>query len=77
MRVYTTTCGALSVIFFALCQSFEELFPHGAAASPSHGDFTDLLQSAAGHTVLMVVAIFGVTIGGGVYVVELRTSRHR
>src|SRR5579863_8852152 len=75
--VYTTICGTLSVIVFALCQSLEGLLTHGTAVRPSHGEFMDLPQSAAGHTMLMAVAILGVILGGAVYVVEMRTSRHR
>ena len=74
---YTTICGALSVTVFALCQSLDGLFTHDAAVRPSHGEFMDLLQSAAGHTMLIAVAILGVILGGAVYVLEMRKSRHR
>jgi hypothetical protein len=74
---YAATCAALSVIVFALCQSIDALFANGAAVRPSHGEFMDLLQSAAGHTVLILVAILGVILGGGVYVLERKKRRHR
>jgi hypothetical protein len=44
---------------------------------PSHGEFMDLLQSAAGHTLLILVGILGVILGGAVYVLERRKIRHR
>jgi hypothetical protein len=74
---YTTTCGALSVLVFALCQLLDGLFTHGVAAKPSRGELTDLLQSAAGHTVLIAVGILGVILGGAVYVLEMRKIRQR
>jgi hypothetical protein len=74
---YMTTCGALSVMIFALCQTLDRLFTHEAAVRPSRGEFTDLLLSAAGHTALMVVGILGVILGGAVYVFEMRKTRHR
>jgi hypothetical protein len=49
---------------------------HEAAARPSRGASTDLLLSGAGHTALMVVGILGVILGGAVYVIEMRKSRH-
>jgi hypothetical protein len=74
---YTTICGALSVVVFTLCQSLDGLFTHEAAVTPSRGEFTSLLLSAAGHTVLLVVSILGVILGGAVYVLETRKRQHR
>jgi hypothetical protein len=37
----------------------------------------DLLRSAAGHTMVIAVAILGVVLGGVVYVLEMRKSRLR
>jgi hypothetical protein len=74
---YAMTCGALSVIVFALCQLIDGFFTHAAAVRSDHGEFMDLLSSAAGHTMLMAVAILGVILGGAVYILEMRKSRHR
>jgi hypothetical protein len=72
VSVYATMCGALSVIVFAVCQSIDGLFRHGSAMKTSHGEFADLLNSAAGHTFLMAAAILGFVLGGVVYLLELR-----
>jgi hypothetical protein len=74
---YTMICASLSVIVFTLCQTLVGLFTHDAAVGPSHGEFSDLLSSAAGLSMLMVVAILGAILGGAVYFIELRMSRHR
>jgi hypothetical protein len=52
-----------------------EVIYDGAAAQPSHGEFADLINSAAGHTFLMQAAILGVILGGAVYMVEMRKER--
>jgi hypothetical protein len=74
---YMTTCSALSVMVFTLCQPLDRLFSHEAAVRPSRGAATDLLLSGAGHTALMVVGILGVILGGAVYFLEMRKSRRR
>jgi hypothetical protein len=74
---YTMTCGALSVTVFALCQALDGLFTRGATVRPDGNGFIGLAQSAAGHTMLMAVAILGIILGGAVYVLEMRKSRHR
>ncbi len=74
LLVYMTLCGALSATVFALCQVFDGLLPHRAAAQPSHGEFMDLLSSAAGRTMLMAVVIVGVILGGIVYMLEMTKS---
>jgi hypothetical protein len=76
LLVYMMICGALSATVFALCQVIDGLLPHRAAAQPSHGEFMDLLSSAAGRTMLMAVVIVGVILGGVVYMLEMRKA-HR
>lgn len=76
LSVYATMCSALSVIVFAVCQSIDGLFSQGSAMNTSHGEFADLLSSAAGHTFLMAAAILGFILGGVVYLLEIRKS-HR
>jgi hypothetical protein len=73
--VYAVTCGALSVSVFALCQSLDGLLTHRATIRSNDKGFMGLMQSAAGHTMLMAVAILGGIIGTAVYVLEMRKRR--
>jgi hypothetical protein len=72
---YAMTCGALSVGVFALCQSLDGLLTRGVTVKPNDDGFIGLMQTAAGHTMLMAVAILGVIIGAVVFVLENRKSR--
>jgi hypothetical protein len=63
VSAYAISCGALSVSVFALCQSLDGLLTHRATVRPNDDGFMGLMQSAPGHTMLVAVAIMGVTIG--------------